>query len=147
MMEYSKLLDGETVLQISKSSGLDDVFQWITPELLQERIFNGTNIAYGVRDGGEWCGIIVLGKEEEGRLWIEALGVHEDHRRKGIATRLVKLARDFAYREDYRAIFVDVDDDNLVAQKFYQSVGFVGSGTVNKYYFDETDAFIYRFDL
>ncbi len=146
-MEYSKLLNGETVMQISKSSGLDDVFQWITPELLQERIFNGTNIAYGVKVGDEWCGIIVLGKEEEGRLWIEALGVHEDHRRKGIARNLVKLAKDFADREDYRAIFVDVDDDNLIAQKFYQSVGFVRSGMVNSYYFDETDAFIYRFDL
>ena len=59
-------------------------------------------------------------------VYIDFLGVDQQHRRQGIAQGLVAQAVDWAVRKsDIRSITLTVNSDNLAAIKLYQSLGFI----------------------
>jgi len=57
-------------------------------------------------------------------FYIASLAVADDHRRLGIARRLIDSVLEVA-RMNHRAVFVDTHRDNVVARRFYEQVGFV----------------------
>ncbi len=146
---FKRLYKADEIISLGKTTGLYDVEDWITDEHYQHYIDISQFIAYGALNNktNNMIGIIVVGIEEEGRLWIELLGVNKKFRRKGIARNLIDIAFKIGKLMKLRAVFVDVDDDNYSALEFYKKVGFIDSGIISNYYYDKSNAIILRFDL
>ena len=72
----------------------------------------------------------------------ELLAVDESQRRSGIATALIEKLVQYGLSKQLRAIFVDLDDDNLEAEDFYKSIEFKKAGKIIEYYYDYSDATI-----
>lgn len=88
-------------------------------------------------------GAIIGGFEEEGRIWIELIVVSKNFRRKGIGNELINNLCRTGKKKKYRACFVDVDDDNDDAIKFYSKLGFKKVGKIDHYYYNNKNALIY----
>jgi ribosomal protein S18 acetylase RimI-like enzyme len=65
-------------------------------------------------------------------LYIANLCVAEEHRRKGIATRLLTRVKDVAWDAAY--VYLRTQETNLAAQTLYQKQGFVPVRVVPNYY-------------
>ncbi len=132
------------ILLATKKYGLPDVETWVSKEKLQLFLDWGINVAFGAFPPHKKLpvGVIVGGLEEEGRIWIEALAVNKKWRKKGIARALVNEVETIGKKRNYRAIFVDVDDDNLEGLSFYFKIGFKEMGQIKQYYYDKTTALI-----
>jgi len=72
--------------------------------------------------------------------YLSLLGVHPDHRRRGIGKRIVDRIAD-----DHDRISCHTRADNHSAVGFYTDLGFVVTDRVDGYYRDGTDA--YRLEL
>lgn len=89
--------------------------------------------------------IIGITKKENriqvGRIF--SLCVLEEYRKKGIATRLLKLLEEEFYLNSIRKVFLEVSAHNFIAQKFYQRHGyFTTSSILTNFYNDGSDAFV-----
>jgi ribosomal protein S18 acetylase RimI-like enzyme len=131
------------LLDKAEQLGLHDVMKWVSVEEAQNFLERERWIAFhAIDETDESQGVGAVGVEEEGRLWIELLVVSEKNRRKGVATALVNAIVEWGIRNNFRAIFVDVDDDNHPAIKFYKSLGFDNAGRIFEYYYDSSAATI-----
>ncbi len=140
-IERSKF--ASTLLKTAQELGLHDVMKWVSIDEAQNFIDRERWIAFqAVNDSDQPMGVGAIGIEEEGRLWIELLVVSDENRRKGIATALVNKMVDWGIKNIHRAIFVDVDDDNHPALRFYKSLGFENAGRIFEYYYDSSAAVI-----
>lgn len=143
-IEIKKLSDARTIVKFGKSHGLDDINSWVNSEKLQRFLDWNLHVAFGAftTPNATLVGVIVGGLEEEGRMWIEALAVHSQWRRKGIGRSLIEALSSCAMKKGFRAIFVDVDDDNHQGLAFYRKNGFIDAGFIKKYYHDGTNAVV-----
>ncbi|MHA7238567.1 GNAT family N-acetyltransferase [Arthrobacter sp. TMS1-12-1] len=66
-------------------------------------------------------------RSQSSELFIYDLAVRQDHRRKGIASRLVLELRASAAVEGIREIFVPADNEDGHALEFYRAIGATGS--------------------
>jgi ribosomal-protein-alanine N-acetyltransferase len=152
------MTDAKNIIKIAKISGLDDVESWVTAEKAQVLIdhqfwivFIANNPSQEIRkrqddtpaDLSEAIGIIAGGLEEEGRIWIELMGVSSAFRKTHIGTQLIHKLEHFAKEKGFRALFVDVDADNLIARRFYRKLGFKRAGKIKKYYYDSSATLVY----
>lgn len=143
-----KCTSASTVINIGRLSQLDDIIYWTNRADLQKRIDADEFQAYrGALHDEQRAGVLMVGSEEEGRVWIEILGVLPHCRRRGLARALIGQLIEDAIKGGHRAIFVDVDDDDVPANRFYKSVGFVLSGHLKKYYYDDSAANVYHYLL
>ena len=89
--EINQSKDAQLILDDAEKLGLHDIKNWVTLEALQSFLDWNKWIAYVATkedDLSKVVGIAVMGIEEEGRLWIEALVTAPIYRRHGIATKL-----------------------------------------------------------
>ena len=137
-----------TLLDLAFSMGLHDIQKWVRIDDAQRFIDHEkwiTFIASELDPNGNAsipCGVVAIGVEEEGRLWIELIAVDEKYRRQGIATAMIEGLVQWGKTNKYRALFVDVDDDNHVALQFYQATGFSEAGRISEYYYDASAALV-----
>ncbi len=143
-IKITKITDSRTIIEFGKQHGLDDIDSWVNLEKLQRFLDLNFHVAFGAftSPNSDLVGIIVGGLEEEGRLWIEALAVHSQWRKRGIGRSLIDKLASFALKAGFRAMFVDVDDDNYQGLEFYRKSGFIDAGLIKKYYHDNTNAII-----
>ena len=137
--------DAGSILQNAEVLGLPDIRKWITKEVLQCYLDLQKWIGYVALSNtpeSKILGIALMGIEEEGRLWIEALVTDPLSRRKGIATELCRSMLEYGKKNGSRAIFVDLDNDNPGAFKFYKRFGFENAGRISHFYYDSTTAII-----
>lgn len=90
----------------------------------------------------ELMGVMTLNEEQEPEysalLWqydgpalvVHRLVIHPDHAGKGIATKLMQYAEEFAAKNGYNAIRLDSYCDNARANKMYHTLGYEKAGTV-----------------
>lgn len=79
---------------------------------------------------------------------IVSLCVLVDHRKSGIATRLVQLMEEEFCLRDIKKIRLEVSTLNNVARMFYERLGYQATTTIfHNYYHDGTDAMVMRKDL
>ena len=74
------------------------------------------------------------------------MGVSSAFRKTHIGTQLILALEHFAKdakEKGFRALFVDVDTDNLIARRFYRKLGFKRAGKIKKYYYDSSATLIY----
>jgi ribosomal-protein-alanine N-acetyltransferase len=75
------------------------------------------------------------------------IGVHPDHRRAGLAGRLLTEAVDRAVEAGARRMLLEVSDDNDDAAAFYAGRGFVEVDRRRRYYRDGSDARVLALEL
>lgn len=79
-----------------------------------------------------YCGLMIVGSEAH----ITNVAVHPDHRRRGLARRLlVRLLRE-AIDRDVEAVTLEVRMSNTAAQELYRGLGFAPGGVRPNYYAD-----------
>ena len=157
-IDIQHMTDAKNIVKIAKMSGLYDVDSWVTPPKAQILIDNDFWIVFianisqvdknltqeiETNDVNKAIGLIAGGLEEEGRIWIELMGVSSAFRRIKVGTQLVHRLESYARKKGFRALFVDVDTDNFNALRFYKKIGFKRAGKVKKYYYDSSATIIY----
>jgi ribosomal protein S18 acetylase RimI-like enzyme len=80
-------------------------------------------LAYDEIEPDKIAGVILTGHDGR-RAIIHHLCVHPDHRRKGIADMLVKVAEDALQKEGINKIFGLVFKDNDIANAFWKNEGY-----------------------
>jgi len=65
---------------------------------------------------------------------IITLNVSPSYRRKGIATKMLKETEEFLKQKGINEIHLEVREDNSVALKLYQKIGYQKIGRIEKYY-------------
>ena len=66
--------------------------------------------------------------------WIRNLGVEASHRRRGLATNLLRAARQWALEQELNKIVLDAQTKNYPAIRFAQKQGFAFCGYNDRYY-------------
>ncbi|KAL8943262.1 MAG: hypothetical protein Q9216_001173 [Gyalolechia sp. 2 TL-2023] len=79
------------------------------------------------------------------RGYIAMLAVKQQHRGKGIATKLVRMALDIMIERDAEEIALETEVTNTAAMKLYERLGFLRSKRLHRYYLNGNSA--YRFVL
>jgi ribosomal-protein-alanine N-acetyltransferase len=140
--------DANFLLETAEKIGLEDVSQWASKEKFQTLLDIDHLVAFvavfidPITKLRTPIGEVVGGYEEEGRIWIELLTVDPFYRRKSVAKGLVHRLAQTGKEKGYRALFVDLDDDNYDALKFYKAVGFKKVGNIGGYYYDASTAIV-----
>jgi ribosomal protein S18 acetylase RimI-like enzyme len=63
-----------------------------------------------------------------GLLYVDALATHPDHRRRGVARRLLEEADHLAERAGLAGVALDTGIENRAARSLYEHAGFAGRG-------------------
>lgn len=69
------------------------------------------------------------------------LAVSAAHRGKGIATALVKMAIDAMAQRNADEIVLETEETNLPAMHLYESLGFLRSKKLHRYYLNGSSAY------
>ena len=78
-----------------------------------------------IEEDGEEAGLIFMAKHGGSVVWIENLYVKPEFRRRGIATRAIGLAEEYAINEmKAPAVNIDVIPQNIDAIRLYHSLGY-----------------------
>ncbi len=86
-------------------------------------------------DEGKAIGYIIATQYVE--VWhLLDLAVHEEYRRRGIATDLIEQLLELCGREKHRGFTLEVRKSNRGAIKMYESFGFICTGIRKGYYRD-----------
>ncbi len=152
MYRIEKTLNANALIKFSESNGLHDIRSWTNTEKIQSYLDSGEYIGFIARNFDEnnsnpIVGAIMGGFEEEGRIWLELIVVSKNYRRKGIGGGLINKIFKKGKEKEFRACFVDVDDDNYDAIKFYKKLGFKQVGKIDYYYYDNKNALIFMKNL
>ncbi|KAI4234917.1 MAG: hypothetical protein LQ349_003487 [Xanthoria aureola] len=75
------------------------------------------------------------------RGYIAMLAVKKEHRGKGIATKLVRMAIDVMIERDADEIALETEVTNTAAMKLYERLGFLRSKRLHRYYLNGNSAF------
>ncbi len=82
---------------------------------------------------------------DEAELW--RIVVDPTHRRRGLATVLLRSFREACVQRGARAIFLEVGAHNTAAIGFYRALGFCETGRRKGYYGPHEDALLMRLEL
>ncbi len=95
-------------------------------------------------DNNEIVGFVVGYQlnENEGRIF--SLAVKDEHKSRGIGTKLVHAILKVFYENSIQYASLEVRVSNTRAQKLYHKVGFVSCWIEKKYYFDGEDGIIMK---
>ncbi|KAI9816572.1 MAG: N-alpha-acetyltransferase 30 [Pycnora praestabilis] len=75
------------------------------------------------------------------RGYIAMLAVKEEHRGKGIATKLVRMAIDAMIERHAEEIALETEITNQAAMKLYERLGFLRSKRLHRYYLNGNTAY------
>ena len=110
-----------------------------SPAAFSQELSNGGAINLVAHDEhGSACGFVfaMLAADE---LEINTIAVHPDHRRRGVASRLLAAAADAARRSGAESIHLEVRSKNKVAFNLFSALGFEIRWVRKKYYTDDGD--------
>lgn len=107
------------------------------------------SLAKSVRTGQCWLaliqndvvGFVIFDQSFFENTFVKLLIVHEDYRKKGVGTALMKHVKKICPTEK---LFTSTNESNISAQKLFESLGFIKSGRVEN--LDEDDPEIFYFE-
>jgi [ribosomal protein S18]-alanine N-acetyltransferase len=85
-----------------------------------------------------YCGMMLVADDTH----LSNIAVHPDHRRDGIATRLLAEMCWESIRRGYQAMTLEVRVSNDPARQLYERFGFVAAGVRQRYYENTDDAVV-----
>ncbi len=86
--------------------------------------------------------IFVMVNTEEGTGHITTIGIAPEHRRRGLAIRLLQHAEDALRKRDIGILMLEVRVSNNAAQNLYLSYGYAVVQKLIKYYTNGEDGFL-----
>jgi ribosomal protein S18 acetylase RimI-like enzyme len=86
--------------------------------------------------------LILLKRKGSKALRIYSIAIDSNHRGKGIAYRLIELAKKTAVEADFKRLTLEVSEINHAAIDLYRKVGFIPIGTKPNYYHDGSSALL-----
>jgi ribosomal-protein-alanine N-acetyltransferase len=75
------------------------------------------------------------------------VAVAEEHRRTGVAKRLMGACSEYLAKSGCTSLHLEVRASNAPAQKLYESLGWLRTGERKSYYRDGEDALVYAMEV
>lgn len=91
---------------------------------------------------GEMVGFAFVMVKENNAAHITTIGVAPEHRRRGIAVRLLARIEESLRRREIGTVMLEVRVGNLDAQQLYRRCGFMVVQRIGKYYNNAEDCFL-----
>jgi len=104
------------------------------PETLNLREIDRDGAAFGAYIDGDCGGLAVYRKGFFAYLYLQTLTVRQSARGRGIGKALLEAGKRYAEENGYRGIYLQAQDDNLNACRFYLHCGFQIGGFDNRVY-------------
>ena len=95
-----------------------------------------------VTERGEMVGFAFVMVNENSAAHITTIGVAPEHRRRGIAEKLLAHVEDALIERDVSTIVLEVRVGNIAAQQLYKRAGYVIAQRINQYYNNGEDCFL-----
>ena len=95
-----------------------------------------------VTQGGAMVGFIIGLVEPDHTGHVTTVGVAPDHRRRGIANRLMEKVEDGFRRRDVRMVRLEVRSINTGAQQLYSNLGYIVTQRLPRYYSNGGDGLL-----
>lgn len=95
-----------------------------------------------VAENGQVTGFIFVMIKPDGTGHITTIGVAPEHRRRGLANRLLAHAEKALKKREVSTMMLEVRVSNIAAQKLYQRSGYTIVQRLVKYYNNGEDAFL-----
>ncbi|NRA52536.1 MAG: GNAT family N-acetyltransferase [Gammaproteobacteria bacterium] len=107
---------------------------------ISERITNNESVIFFAHDDNDnYIGFAqlypIFSSVSAQRSWVlNDLYVCENHRKLGVAQRLMKVAKELALETNANGISLETAEDNYHAQALYNSLGYKKSGDYHNYF-------------
>ena len=95
-----------------------------------------------VTQGGAMVGFIIGLVEPDHTGHVTTVGVAPEHRRRGLAYRLMEKVEDGFRRRDVRMVRLEVRSINTGAQQLYSNLGYIVTQRLPRYYSNGGDGFL-----
>lgn len=95
-----------------------------------------------VTQGGSLVGFIVGLVEPDHTGHITTLGVSPEHRRRGVAQKMIRKVEDGFRRRDVRIVRLEVRSVNDAAQQLYRNLGYLVTQRLPRYYSNGGDGLL-----
>jgi ribosomal-protein-alanine N-acetyltransferase len=105
------------------------------------------HISYVVEVEDRLVGFIMTNMINKNKAHLITLDVHPDFRRKGLGSRLLKMAEEEVKKKRVNNISLEVDIENYPAIKLYEKFGFSKTKILKNYYKKCRDAYLMEKDL
>ena len=93
-------------------------------------------------EAGQIAGFLIAHPEPRKVLHIITIDVLKHWRRRGVGSLLMEAAEQWTRDHGLRKVGLETAQDNLGAQKFYETRGYRKVGEIMKYYADGTTAWV-----
>ena len=118
----------------------DACFHEKTPQIFEKELASTAIKYWCAKEDDEVVGYICISIiEDEAEL--HSIAVHPAHQNKGIGQQLLTHALHFAQKNNAKKMFLEVCEDNFIAQRLYKANGFLHKYT-RKNYYGTKDAYI-----
>lgn len=121
----------DSLQTLSKGKDLSAIEVQILPRGWCEPRANVQWDQFNFSEHGEKVGYAIVvpvrrltGNPTEGALFIKAIAVETQHRRRGIGHLIVSTLWEYYHPQDIKRLVLNTGDENITAQKFYEAVGF-----------------------
>ena len=134
VIELMKFDDIKNVLEVENKSF---TIPWHEESFVQE-LTNNLALYLVAKIEGKAVGYVGVWKIlNEGH--ITNIAVHPDYRNNGIGKALISELLLLCIKEGINAFTLEVRKSNVIAQEFYQKMGFIEEGIRKKYYSDNNE--------
>jgi [ribosomal protein S18]-alanine N-acetyltransferase len=93
-------------------------------------------------EAGDIVGFVLVVKNDDGTAHITTVGVAPEHRRRGIAERLIEQVDDALRRREISTVVLEVRVSNFAAQNLYRRAGYNVVQRMQRYYHNGEDGFL-----
>lgn len=95
-----------------------------------------------VADGKEMVGFAFMMENENGAAHLTTIGIAPEHRRRGLAAKLLDHVEKAAVNRGLSTVVLEVRAGNVGAQRLYQLAGYTVMQRIRKYYTNGEDCFL-----
>jgi ribosomal-protein-alanine acetyltransferase len=104
---------------------------------------NPNSLSYRtITEEGRMAGFIFMSSDGNGTGHITTLGVAPEHRRRGLAMKMIRHAEESLRSRDIRTVALEVRVGNLAAQNLYRRFGYNSLQRISRYYNNGEDAYM-----
>lgn len=90
----------------------------------------------------EMVGFVFLMMDDKGIGHITTIGIAPEHRRRGLAERLLAHSEEALREREISTVMLEVRVSNIAAQSLYRGLGYVVVQRIGKYYNNGEDCFL-----
>jgi len=95
-----------------------------------------------VTERGEMVGFAFVMVNESNAAHLTTIGVAPEHRRRGVAERLLRHIEDALYSREVGTLVLEVRVSNTAAHRLYRRAGYIIVQRITKYYNNGEDCFL-----